>query len=320
MEGRIRVGISTCLLGEPVRYDGSHKLDRFLVHTLGEYVDYVPVCPEVECGLPVPRPSMRLVGNPAAPRLVTTRTGEDHTERMEKWAKKRVLELEREVLCGFIFKSRSPSSGMAGVKIYDDNGMPSGKGSGLFARTFIEHFPLIPVEDEGRLQDPELRENFIERIFALKRWRELEADSPGGKAFRGRLVVFHTRHKLLILSHSPRHYSLLGRLTAGAAQLAPAEISTEYLRHFVEALGLRATVKKHANVLHHAMGYFKKQLSVDEKQELLEIIGAYYRGFVPLIVPVTLLNHYVRKYKEPYLAGQHYLNPHPLELKLRNHA
>jgi len=316
MEEPLKLGISRCLLGEKVRYDGSHKLDRFLTQTLGAFVAFVPVCPEVECGLPVPRESMRLVGDPDKPRLITTRSGQDHTARMLQWAARRVSELEQEGLCGFIFKSRSPSSGMSGVKVYNENGMPAAKGVGMFARAFMEHFPLLPAEDEGRLHDPLLRENFIERIFVFRRWRELEA--RGRK--KGDLVEFHTRHKLLLLSHSPRHHQEAGRLVAGAGAVSAGQLFEQYLPLLMEALALKPTAKKHTNVLHHIMGYFKKQLSTDEKQELLEVIENYHGGLVPLIVPVTLLNHYVRKYREPYLAKQVYLNPHPLELKLRNHV
>jgi len=207
MDEPIKLGISACLMGESVRYDGGHKLDRFLTDTLGQYVDYVPVCPEVECGLGTPRESMRLVGDPLSPRLVTTRTQRDKTNKMVKWAKKRTSELEREDLCGFIFKSNSPSSGMERVKVYNEKGMPEKKGVGMFAKVFMEHFPLIPVEEEGRLRDPKLRENFIERIFAMKRWRELLT----GKWKMGSLVAFHTENKLLVLSHSERHYRMMGK-------------------------------------------------------------------------------------------------------------
>jgi uncharacterized protein YbgA (DUF1722 family) len=259
---------------------------------------------------------MRLVGDLAAPRLVTTRTGQDHTERMIRWAGKRVAELEREGLSGFIFKSRSPSSGMGGVKVYDRHGMPSGRGSGLFARIFQERFSLTPVEDEGRLHDPAIRENFIERVFVFRRWRELEAVSLK----RGLLIEFHTRHKLLILAHSPKHLTELGRLMAGAGRTPVEELRSRYLPVLMEALKLKATVQKHTNVLQHIMGYFRRQLTPDERQELVEIVSHYHEGLVPLIVPVTLLNHHVRKYREPYLLSQYYLNPHPLELKLRNHV
>jgi len=313
---KVRLGISTCLLGDAVRYDGGHKLDRFLRDTLGAYVEYVPVCPEVECGLGIPREAMHLAGDPAAPRLITTRTKRDVTDQMLNWAHQRVTALEQEGLCGFIFKSNSPSSGMERVKIYDRNGMPRKTGTGVFAGIFMRHFPSVPVEEEGRLHDPALREGFIERIFVLKRWREMM--EQGGKL--SRLVEFHTRHKLLIMAHSSKQHTLIGRLVATAKDVAESVLYDQYQVLLMEALKLRATVKKHVNVLQHLMGYFKKNLSADEKQELLEVIDYYHLGHVPLIVPVTLINHYVRKYDQPYLKLQYYLNPHPLELQLRNHV
>ena len=316
MEERIKLGISTCLLGENVRYDGGHKLDRFLTDTLGQYVEYVPVCPEVECGLPIPRESMHLEGDPERPRLVTSRTHEDKTEQMVKWAKKRVVELEKEDLCGFIFKSNSPSSGMERVKIRNEKGMPVKKGVGMFARIFMEHFPLIPVEEDGRLHDPKLRENFIERIFTMMRWRELLRK----KRSMGNLVDFHTCNKLLILSHSPKHHRMMGKLVADGKGMPIKNLYREYERLLMAALKLKTTAKKNTNVLQHMMGYFKKQLSSDEKQEILEILQRYREGYVPLIVPVTLMNHYIRKYKQPYLSAQSYLNPHPIALQLRNHV
>ena len=316
MTATIKLGISSCLLGNNVRYDGGHKLDRFLRDTLGQYVSFVPVCPEVECGLPVPRESMRLVGDPADPRLVTTRSGIDHTERMKSWARKRLDALAQEDLCGFIFKKDSPSSGMQRVKVYNDKGMAEKTGSGLFAKAFMERFPRVPTEEEGRLYDPRLRENFIERIFALQRWRDA---LDQGKSM-GRLVAFHTREKLLLLSHSPEHYRSMGKLVAAGKQQPMGQLYDGYERMFVEALALKATPAKHVNVLQHILGYFKKNLVADEKQEMLALIDDYRAGNVPLIVPITLINHYVRKYAEPYLAQQSYLNPHPIALQLRNHV
>ena len=313
---KIKLGISTCLLGENVRYDGGHKLDRFLTNTLGGYVEYVPVCPEVECGLPIPREAMHLEGDPDSPRLVTTRTKQDMTDCMVQWARKRVVELEKEDLCGFIFKSNSPSSGMERVRVYNEKGMPVKKGIGIFAGIFMDRFPLLPAEEEGRLHDPELRENFIERIFTLKQWREVLAK----KKSRGNLVDFHTQNKLLILSHSPKHYQVMGNLVAQAKEVPIKELYTQYQILLTEALKLKTTPKKNANVLQHMMGYFREQLSSDEKQELLEVIDFYRKGDIPLIVPITLINHYVRKYNQPYPKQQVYLNPHPLELQLRNHA
>ena len=316
MEEAIRLGISTCLLGEHVRYDGGHKLDRFLTETLGQYVEYVPVCPEVGCGLPVPRESMHLEGDPERPRLVTSRSHEDKTEQMVTWAKRRVVELEKVDLCGFIFKSNSPSSGMERVRILNEKGIPEKKGVGIFAKIFMEHFPLIPVEEDGRLHDPKLRENFIEQIFAMKRWRELLSK----KWSMGPLVDFHSRNKLLILSHSPKHYKMMGKLVADGKRMAITKLYREYEGFFMEALKRKTTVKKNSNVLQHMMGYFKKHLSSDEKQEILEIIRQYREGYVPLIVPVTLMNHYIRKYRQPYLSMQTYLNPHPIALQLRSHV
>ena len=316
MEGKFKIGISSCLLGNEVRWNSGHKLDKYLTNTLGQFVDYVPVCPEVEAGFGVPRESFRLVGDPDTPRLITFKSKTDHTDRMVAWAAKRVQELAKEDLCGFIFKSDSPSSGMIRVKVYNEKGMPHKVGIGIFARAFMEHFPLIPVEDDGRLNNPLIRENFILQIFTMKRWRDNLARKPG----MGNLVDFHTRNKLLILSHSQKHYRLMGKLVAEGKKMTIKELYHQYQLLLMEALKLKTTIRKNTNVLQHLMGYFKKQLSGDEKQELLEIFGQYRNEHVPLIVPMTLINHYVRKYDQPYLKQQTYLHPHPLELKLRNHV
>jgi uncharacterized protein YbgA (DUF1722 family) len=259
---------------------------------------------------------MRLTGTSAAPRLVTRRTGIDYTGQMQQWAQARLGKLEKEDLCGFIFKSRSPSSGMRGVEVYNPSGIPGSAGAGIFASAYMERFPLAPVEDEGRLNDPHLRENFVERIFVFKRWKELL-----GKEGRIRdLMDFHSDHKLLILSHSPKHYSSLGRLVANVKEYQLESLQCDYLRILMDGLKLLATVKKNTNVLQHMTGYFREQLQPNEKKELLEVIENYRKGLVPLIVPVTLIKYYVRKYGEQYLARQYYLNPHPIELMLRNHA
>jgi uncharacterized protein YbgA (DUF1722 family)/uncharacterized protein YbbK (DUF523 family) len=316
MEDKIKIGISQCLLGDNVRWNGGHSRSRFITDTLSLYVEFVPVCPEVEAGFPIPRETFRLIGDPDRPRLVTSKTKVDHTERMRRWAEQRAEALEKENLCGFIFKKDSPSSGLLRVKVYNEKGMPEKKGVGLFAKAFTKRFPRIPVEEDGRLNDPALRENFIEQIFTLKRWREtLEKEKS-----MGRLVDFHTRHKLLLLSHSTSHYRDMGKLVAQGKALPMEALYDHYENQLMEALRLKTTVKKNANVLHHLLGYFKKDLSADEKQEVLEIVDQYREGVVPLIVPVTLINHFVRKYQQPYLLEQIYLSPHPLELKLRNHA
>lgn len=313
---KIKLGISACLLGQSVRYNGGHQLDHFLKDTLGKFVDYVPVCPEVECGFGVPREAFRLIGKPDRPRLITINTKQDFTDRMETWARKRVAEIEREGLCGFIFKGGSPSSGMERVKVYDDKGVPAKIGVGIFARIFMEHFPLIPVEEDGRLHDPVLRENFIERIFALRRMAKVSQEVNALRA----IVDFQTQNKLLIMSHSPKHLQEMGRLVANTKALAPKSLINRYQELLMEALKLKATARKNTNVLMHMLGYFKKDLDPSEKQEVLEIVDEYRRELIPLIVPITLISHYVRKYDQPYLREQTYLNPHPLELQLRNHV
>jgi len=313
---RPKIGISTCLLGEQVRYDGGHKLDRFLTNTFGQFVEWVPVCPEVECGLPIPRESMRLEGDPEHPRLVTSRTRRDLTERMVNWARKRLKELEKEDLCGFVFKSKSPSSGMERVKVFDKHGMPHKVGSGIFAGAFMKRFPLIPVEEDGRLHDPELRENFIERIFCLDRYRNMLRSDATVKG----LSDFHAKHKMLLMAHDSDITRKMGALVGQARGRQRDRLFAEYEAMMIKALSRKATRRKNANVLMHMMGYLKKHLTADEKQEMLAIISQYKEELIPLIVPVTLMSHYVRKHDEPYLKLQYYLNPHPIELKLRNHA
>ncbi|GAX62561.1 hypothetical protein SCALIN_C34_0112 [Candidatus Scalindua japonica] len=289
---------------------------RFITDTLGQYFEFIPICPEVEIGLPIPREPMHLFGSAETPRLLTIKTGIDYTERMSTWAEKKLKKLEKENLCGFIFKSRSPSSGIGSVKVYTPSGGVTKTGKGLFGGAFIKHFPLIPVEDDGRLHNPRFRENFIERMFVLKRWQKLKKK---GASMKG-LIDFHTDHKLLIMAHSPKHYSLLGSLIANTQKNKRENLLSEYIRNLMEGLKLIATVKKNTNALQHIQGYFKKHLTSDEKQELRGTIESYHKEFIPLVVPVTLLNHYVRKYNISYLKRQYYLKPHPVELMLRNHV
>jgi len=315
MPNLIAVGVSSCLLGEQVRYDGGHKHDHYITDTLGRFFRFVPVCPEVGCGLPVPREAMRLEGDPAAPRLVTNRTGVDLSARMREYCQRTVVELEKEDLCGFIFKKDSPSSGLFRVKVYN-GGMPAKIGRGLFADAMVRHFPLLPVEEEGRLYDMNIRENFIERVFVFREWQDFLLGDRG----MGDLVEFHSKRKLQIMAHSPEIYREMGRLVAEGKSMARAELLAKYQELLLRALTLHATVKKNSNVLSHIMGYFKHQLSAEEKVELLEVLKNYHDGLVPLIVPLTLLKHYVRKFGQEYLQKQTYLSPHPLELMLRNHV
>jgi len=316
VENKIRIGVSSCLLGNPVRYDGGHKHDRYITDILGNYFDFIPVCPEVECGLSVPRETMRLVGDPVNPKLMTTKTGIDHTSRMLDFCKRKVEELEKENLSAFIFKKNSPSSGLYRVKVYGNSDMARKNGRGLFAASLVNKFPLLPVEEEGRLQDAHLRENFIEKVFSYQRWKDFLAEAPDYK----KMILFHARHKLQIMAHSTKHLSAMGNLVATGKNTDPEKLFSSYQESLLEALHLKATVKKNVNVLQHIMGYFKKHLTSDEKAELLGIIESYSRHQLPLVVPLTLLNHYIRKYKVEYLQNQTYLEPHPAELMLRNHV
>lgn len=312
----LRLGISRCLLGDEVRFDGGHKRDNFLTDVFGRYVEWVPVCPEVEAGLGTPREAMRLVGNSQHPRLVTIKSGIDHTNALETITKKRIEELSELELSGYVFKKDSPSCGVERVRIYNEHGMPSRSGIGLFARGFLEQFPLIPVEEEGRLCDAPLRENFIERVFCYRRYQDLLRSGVTRQA----VVRFHTIHKYLLLAHSQQHYELLGRLVGRAEQYRPKELAVRYGELFMKALAVKATVRKHVNVLQHILGYFKERLKSQEKVELLGVIDDYHRGLTPLIVPLTLIKHYVQLFNVDYILDQVYLNPHPKELMLRNHV
>lgn len=315
MTSSIKLGISSCLLGEHVRYDGGHKHDHYITDTLGAYFSFVPVCPEVGCGMPIPREAMRLEGDPDHPRLMTGKSRIDKTEQMLAYCQSKVNELEGEDLCGFIFKKDSPSSGLFRVKVYN-NGAAVKNGRGLFAAAVANHFPLLPMEEEGRLNDPAIRENFIERVFSYRRWKDFLADAPN----LGKLVEFHTAQKLLMMAHSPQIYRELGVAVAHASGRKLSDLLRQYEELFMKGLAMQATVRKNTNVLQHIMGYFKRRLSHDEKQELLEVINQYHQHLLPLVVPLTLLKHYVNKYDQQYLKGQIYLSPHPSQLMLRNHV
>jgi uncharacterized protein YbgA (DUF1722 family)/uncharacterized protein YbbK (DUF523 family) len=311
----IRIGISACLLGDEVRFDGGHKRDRFLTDTLGPFVEWVKVCPEVEMGLGTPRETLRLVADSGTLRLITTRTQIDHTDRMNAWSAERVEELADEQLSGYVLKKDSPSCGMARVKVYGLP-MPERSGRGLFATALMERFPHLPVEEEGRLSDPRLRENFIERVFAYRRLRDVFA----GTWTTGDLIRFHTAHKMSLLSHSTTAYQALGRLVASARGQKQSALREAYESLFMSTMAKIATPARHTNVLQHMAGHLKRLIDADSKRELQGAIDEYRRGLVPLVVPLTLLRHYVRLHKVEYLAGQTYLEAHPRELMLRNHV
>jgi uncharacterized protein YbgA (DUF1722 family)/uncharacterized protein YbbK (DUF523 family) len=312
----IRVGISACLLGDEVRFDGGHKRDVFLVDVLGPVVEWVRVCPEVELGLGTPRETLRLVRVGGRLRMTTTRTAIDHTDGMNRWASERVEQLAAEDLCGYVLKKDSPSCGMERVKVFGSGNVPERSGRGLFATALMERFPDLPVEEEGRLSDPRLRENFIERLFAYRRLKGLFEGSWSIDA----LVRFHTAHKMSLLSHSTVAYRQLGRMVASATTMERGDLRERYRTLFMSAMAKVATPRRHTDVLMHMAGHLKRALDAASKRELASTIDEYRRGLVPLIVPLTLIRHHVRVRSIEYLEGQTYLEPHPRELMLRNHV
>ena len=313
----IRIGISACLLGHKVRFDGGHKQDRYLTDTLGQYFQWVPVCPEVEVGLSTPRPTLRLESRDGDIRMVMPKEGRDLTRDMRRYAKPRVAALAKEGLTGYLLKKDSPSCGMERVKVYYGEGSsPSKKGRGFYAEALLTRFPNLPVEEEGRLHDPRLRENWITRVFAYHRLRSLWRK----RWTIGDLVRFHTAQKFLLLAHSPGDYRELGKLVAAAKTYNRQELRETYETQFMTGLSKIATPAKNTNVLQHILGFFKNDLDSEARQELLDHIQDYRRGLVPLVVPLTLITHYVRLIGVQYLRDQVYLNPHPKELALRNHV
>jgi uncharacterized protein YbgA (DUF1722 family)/uncharacterized protein YbbK (DUF523 family) len=317
----LRIGVSACLLGREVRYDGQHKRDDWLVEVLGPFVEWVPVCPELEVGMGVPREPIRLVGPSERPRLVAERSGTDHTEAMRRYAEEKIAELRRLDLCGCVLKKDSPSCGMARVRVHrDGRGPPRRDGVGAFARVLLERLPALPVEEEGRLHDAALRESFVERIFAFAR---LQASVAAGMG-RGELVAFHARHKLALLAHSPDAYRKLGRLVASPGKGSVAAVVKAYGRGLMAALAVPSRRGRHANVLQHMLGYFREVLDAGDRRELEQVVKDYQRALVPLVVPQTLFRHHVRRHADArgiaWLAAQTYLDPDPKELLLRNHV
>ena len=313
---RIRVGVSACLLGQEVRWNGAHKRDWYLVRTLGRCFEWVPVCPEVELGLGIPREPIRLEGDPAAPRLVARDSRVDLTLRMETFVARRVEALAALDLCGCILKSESPTCGMERVRVHGPAAGRAPRGVGIFARALMRRLPLLPVEEEGRLHDPALRDSFIERVFALRRLRDLLAP----RLTAGRLVAFHARHRLQLMSHAPEGARRLGRIVAAAGRGPVRVAGARYASAFMETLQVRATLRKHANVLQHVLGSIEKDLPPDDRREILDAIEAMRNERLPLAVPVALLRHHLRRHRVPDLVDQVYLDAHPRELWRRRHA
>lgn len=311
--GKPKLGISACLLGSEVRYNGGHKESRLCSRTLSEYFDFAPLCPEVAIGMGTPREPIRLVGDPLAPRAVgTVRREVDVTESLAAYGEHMAGELSD--ISGYIFMQQSPSCGLHRVKVYQDNGRPSEPGRGIFAQAFCARHPNLPVEEDGRLNDPILRENFITRVFAYSEWQQLLRES----LTRKRLIDFHSRYKYLLMATNPMQYKLLGRMLGNLSQHDINELAPRYFSELMSALKSCATRRTHSNVLQHLSGYLKQSLSSDEKQEMQQLIGQYRYGVVPLVVPMTLLKHHFRRHPDTYIAQQVYLQPHPENLSLRN--
>lgn len=317
MKNKIKIGVSSCLVGEKVRWNGNHKQNHYVREVLANYFEYVSICPEMEVGMGVPRETVALYGNLENSRMIGKKTRTDWTRPMERYIKNRLQSLRQDGLSGFIFKSKSPSCGLGRVPVYAEFGSQKVRhGPGMFARAFTQSFPLVPAEDEGRLNDPGIRENFIVRVFSFHRLQSLFKN----RFSLGALVKFHTRQKFLLLAHSRKHYDTLGRLVAKSKSTGIEDLKERYGKVFMEALALKASAKKNTDVLLHMMGFLKKILSKEEKKDILSAIEDYRKELLPLIVPVTLIRHQVKKHNIEYLLDQVYLNPHPKELMLRNHV
>ena len=310
---KITIGISSCLLGNEVRHDGGHKRNLYVMNTLAEYFSFRPYCPEMAIGLGVPRPTIRLTRHVGAIRLTgSSDTGLDLTDDMNSWSSDAVSGLND--VSGFILKKDSPSCGMERVRVYDSKGAPSRDGVGLFAAALMQAMPWLPVEEEGRLNDPSLRENFIERVFTYYRWRQMMSSGLTIPT----LMDFHQRHKFILLAHDEEEYRRLGRLVAGVTRESLGETAREYLLRMMALLKSRTSRKRNTNVLMHVMGYLKNRIDGDDKQELLEVLDSYRLGKVPLIVPITLMRHHLRRFPDEYIDKQYYMAPYPEELMLRN--
>ncbi len=308
-----RLGVSTCLLGENVRYDGAEKRDPVLLGAFGDHVEWVPVCPEVECGMTVPRDPMHLADDPDSPRLVTTATGEDQTGRMQTWIRSRLDELAREDLWGFVLKSRSPSCGTGAVPVLSATGEQAGESAGLFAAAVAGRFPLLPVADERSLRDDSMWDNFIERLFCLKRYR----DSMRPEGSRESLVAFHAAHELQLMAHDPGALREMGELVAHSTELPLEELSARYEKLLTTAMEVTATPAQNADVLLRALGLLERYMSPDERQDALDVIEEHRGGRAPLATPMRLLGRHIRTYAVEDLATQSCFAAHPNELRLR---
>lgn len=315
MSVKIPLGISACLLGEQVRFDGGHKRLAFAVNELAPFVRFEPICPEMAIGLPTPRPALRLVkqDDEEIHLCFSKEGGEELTQQMNDWSAQRVKSLHH--LCGYILCAKSPSCGMERVRVYEPDTNNNRKaGMGLFAEKLKAELPWLPVEEDGRLHDPALRENFVGRICALHEFNQMWQRG----LTRAQLIAFHSRYKLLMLAHSQEKYRELGPFVASMNKWDSLEaFAFEYRNRMMELLSQPASRRNHTNVLMHAQGYFRRQLSSPQRQELAELIDRYRCGVQPLLAPITMLKHYMSQYPHPWLTQQRYFDPYPEALRLR---
>ena len=296
-----------------MRYDGGHKRNVYITGTLSQYFEFRPICPEMAIGLGVPRPTIRLVDEGSGIRVLGVKDSTlDVTDNLRTFSQEACGKLGN--LSGYILKKDSPSCGMERVRVYNSKDMAEKRGRGVFADTLIQTWPNLPVEEEGRLMDPVLRENFIERVFIFYRWQQLINNGLTAK----KLIEFHTQHKFNLLAHDETTYRQLGRMVAELNKDNLQAIANNYVDLLMSGLKKPATRKRHTNVLMHVMGFFKGQLSGDDKQEMLELLESYRNGQLPLVVPITMMKHHLRRYPHPYIEQQFYMNPYPEELMLRN--
>jgi len=311
----IPVGISACLMGHKVRYDGGHKRSKYCLNVLNECFDFVPLCPEVSIGLSTPREPIRLVGDAASPRVVGVKDPDlDVTDKLYAYADE--VSAKHTELCGYILMKGSPSCGMERVKVYHENGLPNEAGRGAYAAQLMRNNPALPVEEEGRLNDPVLRENFITRVFVYHSWQQEVMSDPS----LHQVLQFHSRHKYQLMAHCYEGYKTIGRYLAEEASRQPlSEVLEQYILQLMQHLTKRANRKSHTNTLMHILGYLKKEIDSDTKQDLLETIEQYRTAKVHLVVPLTLLKHYLKRHGSDYIQSQAYLDPYPHELGLRNY-
>ena len=315
MSKRIKIGISACLMGQKVRYDGGSFQPKLIHSVLPDYMDFVPFCPEVEIGMSVPRETVRLVTTETGIKLKAPKSGTDYTNQMNAYSIEKTNALSKLEISGYILKKGSPTCGMERVRVYNSRGIPEKSGNGLFASQLKKAFPNIPIEEDGRLNDIHLREHWIERVFAYDRLRTFLSLKPAV----GKLMEFHTQSKMQLMAHHPEKYRLLGRKIALLQKDDLHQFYASYLTSFMQIMSVKPTIAKHTDVIYHLVGFFKKKITASDKKEILNLIEQFRNQIVPIVVPLTLLKHFLQKYPVKWMQEQTYLNPYPTDLSLRSH-